>query len=148
MFAHNSVVWGTRITPKTTSCWRGLNPRQCVPQASTLQPRLTGCVKRTALSTIRRKNQGSLCVSNHLAKEVYVCQTIEPRKFMCVKLLNYFFLQIVLSAVLLTQLVSLGCKVLTCGTHWRGFKSRQHEAVFEVILVPQSNSIMCKHNII
>ena len=29
-----------------------------------------------------------------------------------------------------------------------GFKSRQHEVVFGVILVPQNNTIMCKHNII
>ena len=33
-------------------------------------------------------------------------------------------------------------------TLWRGFKSRQHEVVFVVILVPQNNIIMCKHNII
>ena len=35
-----------------------------------------------------------------------------------------------------------------CGTHWCGFDPRQQKVVFGVILVPQSNTIMCKHNII
>ena len=48
------LFWETRITPKTTSCWRDLNPRQTVRQANTLQPIITGCDKRTALRTIRR----------------------------------------------------------------------------------------------
>ena len=39
-------------------------------------------------------------------------------------------------------------KVFACGTIWRGFKSRQHKVVFGVILVPQNNTIMCKHNMI
>ena len=39
MFAHNSVVLRNYITPKTTSCWRDLNPRQTVPQANTLRSR-------------------------------------------------------------------------------------------------------------
>ena len=35
-----------------------------------------------------------------------------------------------------------------CHTIWCGFKPRQHEVVFGVILVPQNNTIMCKHSII
>ena len=32
--------------------------------------------------------------------------------------------------------------------HWRGFDPRQQKVVFGAILVPQSNTIMCKHNMI
>ena len=49
------LFWGTRITQKTTSCWLDLNPRQTVPQSNTLGSWPTGCDKRTALETIRRK---------------------------------------------------------------------------------------------
>ena len=59
-----------------------------------------------------------------------------------------FMIIIVLSVVLLSQPVGHDRKVLACGTLWCGFKSRQHEVVFEVIIFPQNNTIMCKHNII
>ena len=48
----------------------------------------------------------------------------------------------------LTQPGSLDCRAFVCGTLWRGFDPRQQKVVFGVIPVPQSNTIICKHNTI
>ena len=61
---------------------------------------------------------------------------------------SLIFLVVVQCGVLLRQPDSTGRKAFVCGTYWRGFNPRQQKVVFGVILVPQSNTIMCKHNII
>ena len=39
------LLWGTSITPITTFCWRGSNPRQCALQTNALRPGVPGCLK-------------------------------------------------------------------------------------------------------
>ena len=45
-----------------------------------------------------------------------------------------------------TQPGSLGRRAFVCRALWRGFDPRQQKVDFGVILVPQSNTIICKHN--
>ena len=101
---------------------------------------------------IKRKTV-TMIISHSMWKELEVCTSfLSVTQWMDLWFTWYqngwIFLRIVLSAVLSSQSIGHDRKMFACGAFRCGFKSRQHDVAFGVILVSRRNSTMCKHDII